>query len=693
MICCLNSACRNPSVPDNTKFCPNCGVPLVILRTRYRPVKFLGGGGFGKTYLAEDIDKLNEKCVIKQLAPQVQGTAGLQKATELFKEEAYRLQQLGEHPQIPTLLGYFQEDSRLYLVQQFIDGQNLLEELQHQGTFNEAKIRDLLQDLLNILQVVHEYKVIHRDIKPENIIQRLYGKVVLIDFGASKLLTNTVVTGQGTMIGSFGYASLEQMEGGVAYPASDLYSLGATCFHLLSGIHPWELWKSQGYGWVRNWQQHLVQPVTDRLKNIIDKLLQEDYQQRYQSAGQVLQDLNSKPIPPTQPVTPPVVPTPGVQPTQSAANISDGKNTKQLFLIAIPLLILIGAGTVYFQGLANNSSSQEAASTEIEQKSAEDFYKEGREKYDKKDLSGAIEDFNQAIKINPDYVLAYISRGLAQSDLGDNQAAVEDYSKAIQINPNYALAYYNRGVARSDLGNNLAAIEDYTQAIKFDPNYALAYYNRGNIRSDLGEKQAAIEDYTQAIKNNPNYAPAYYNRGNIRSDLGEKQAAIEDYTQAIKINPNYASAYNNRGLAHSDLGEKQAAIEDYTQAIRINPNYALAYYNWGNIRRDLGDNQAAIEDYTQAIRINPNYVDAYNNRGLAHYNLKDYQAAIEDYNKAIQININYALAYYNRGLARRDLGEKQAAIEDYRKAASLYRQQGKESSYQDALNQIKKLEG
>ncbi len=119
MLCCLNPACHNPHAPDGTKYCPNCHVPLVILRNRYRPVKSLGGGGFGKTYLAEDIDKLDEKCVIKQFAPQVQETAALQKATELFEQEAKRLQQLGEHPQIPTLLAYFQEDSRLYLIQQY----------------------------------------------------------------------------------------------------------------------------------------------------------------------------------------------------------------------------------------------------------------------------------------------------------------------------------------------------------------------------------------------------------------------------------------------------------------------------------------------------------------------------------------------------------------------------------------------
>lgn len=173
------------------------------MRNRYRPIKSLGSGGFGKTYLAEDIEKLDEKCVIKQFAPQFQVTAGLQKATELFEQEARRLQQLGVHPQVPTLLAYFQEDSLLYLVQQFIDEQNLFKELEQQGTFSEGKIRDLLQDLLNILLVVHQQKVIHRDIKPENIIQREDAKVVLIDFGASKELKQTLMATQGTVIGSF----------------------------------------------------------------------------------------------------------------------------------------------------------------------------------------------------------------------------------------------------------------------------------------------------------------------------------------------------------------------------------------------------------------------------------------------------------------------------------------------------------
>jgi len=290
MLCCLNPACSNPSVADQNKYCPSCGVLLVILRHRYRPLKSLGGGGFGKTYLAEDIDRLNTKCVIKQFAPQIQGAGALKKATDLFKQEAERLEQLGTHPQIPGLWAHFEEHSRLYLVQEFIEGENLLVELEKQGTFSEEKIRGLLLDLLPILEVVHQAQVIHRDIKPANIMRRgSDGKLFLIDFGASKQIQGTVKSG--TQIGTWGYAALEQRQEGQAYPASDLYSVGATCFHLLTGIDPCDLWNQDRYRWVQEWRQHLQQSISPQLGTIVDKLLQKEYQQRYQSAGEVLQAL------------------------------------------------------------------------------------------------------------------------------------------------------------------------------------------------------------------------------------------------------------------------------------------------------------------------------------------------------------------------------------------------------------------
>jgi WD40 repeat protein/tRNA A-37 threonylcarbamoyl transferase component Bud32 len=295
MICCLNPACQNPPCHDATKFCPNCGKPLIVLR-HYRPIRLLGSGGFAKTYLAEDIDKFNELCVIKQFAPHVSSNEALQTATRLFEQEAKRLQQLGEHPQIPTLLAYFKQYNHLYLVQQYIAGKNLLDELDFKGVFNEQKIRDLLLQLLDILNSVHEQKVIHRDIKPENIIRcHSDNKLFLIDFGASKQLTSQVGAKAGTRIGSLGFAPLEQMENRQVYPATDLYSLGVTCFYLMTGVDPWELWKKRGYGWVHNWQQYLSQPVSLQLTRILNKLLQQDYRQRYQSAAEALKELNPLP--------------------------------------------------------------------------------------------------------------------------------------------------------------------------------------------------------------------------------------------------------------------------------------------------------------------------------------------------------------------------------------------------------------
>ncbi|WP_017319012.1 serine/threonine-protein kinase [Mastigocladopsis repens] len=302
MICCLNPDCPNPLNTNGKKLCQTCCTPLVsLLRNRFRIIQVLSDeGGFGRTYLAEDIDKLNERCVIKQLAPRVQDTWALKKAMELFQKEAQRLQELGEHPQIPTLLAYFEQDNYLYLVQQFIDGQNLLREFQQKKKYNPSEIKEILLNLLPILKFIHERGVIHRDIKPQNIIRHraslssISANLVLIDFGCAKQLTAKVQMKIGTSIGSQGYSPIEQIRDGAAYPASDLFSLGATCFHLLTGVSPFKLWTEYGYSWVKDWQQYLKSPIPRELAQVLDKLLQKDIQHRYQSAHDALADLSIK---------------------------------------------------------------------------------------------------------------------------------------------------------------------------------------------------------------------------------------------------------------------------------------------------------------------------------------------------------------------------------------------------------------
>ena len=302
MVCCLNPDCSNPQNPPQTRFCQSCGEAIVpLLLNRFKVTKVLGRGGFGKTYLAEDTHKFDENCVVKQLVPNTQGTWAKKKAIELFKLEAQQLQQLGEHHHIPSLYAYFEQDGYLYLVQQFIQGQNLLEELEEKGVWHEAAIKNLLLELLPVLSFVHKNGVIHRDIKLENIMRRQTstrvgktGDLVLIDFGVSKQLSSTVLTTAiGTMIGSQGYAPLEQMRGGKAYPASDLFSLGATCFHLLTNIHPGSLQVEQGYSWIKNWCSHLPSRVSSDFIRVMDRLLVKDVKLRYQSAHEVIRDLQT----------------------------------------------------------------------------------------------------------------------------------------------------------------------------------------------------------------------------------------------------------------------------------------------------------------------------------------------------------------------------------------------------------------
>ncbi|MBD2484490.1 serine/threonine-protein kinase [Planktothrix sp. FACHB-1365] len=309
MVCCLNPTCDQPENPEGITYCQSCGTKLIErLRDRYRPTDFLGEGGFGRTYRGEDLDRLNAPCVIKQLAAKVQGTWALKKAIELFQQEAQRIQSLGENnPHIPTLYAYFEVEEQLYLVQEYIEGQNLLQELQIQGLWNEKQIKHLLLELLPVLQDIHSKQVIHRDIKPENIMRRSRsggkGEFVLIDFGVSKQLSATakVTTQIGTRLGSFGYAPFEQIQAGEAYPASDLFSLGATCFQLLTGVSPHELWLKQGYSWIEKWQSYLKQPLKDpQLKQVLNQCLKEDWQDRYSSAEAALKALNQKTVPPPQ---------------------------------------------------------------------------------------------------------------------------------------------------------------------------------------------------------------------------------------------------------------------------------------------------------------------------------------------------------------------------------------------------------
>lgn len=259
----------------------------MLLQERYRLQKLIGKEGFCKTFLAVDEGQFPPvPCVVQQFWHYNQ-------TPEDFIKKAQRLEELGKHPQIPALLAYFQENQYCYLVQELITGTNLATLLEEQGVFSETQIWQLLAGILPVLKFISDCQIIHRDLKPENIICRFTlekaafeENLVLVDFAAAKLITGINQLTNEPGIGSPEYAAPEQARGEAVF-ASDLYSLGVTCIYLLTQIPPFDLFDIANNGWV--WRQYLTTRVSDRLGQILDKLLQNAVKERFGSADEVMQ--------------------------------------------------------------------------------------------------------------------------------------------------------------------------------------------------------------------------------------------------------------------------------------------------------------------------------------------------------------------------------------------------------------------
>jgi CHASE2 domain-containing sensor protein/predicted Ser/Thr protein kinase len=261
-----------------------------LLGDRYQTINILGAGGFATTYLAEDNNKPSKpRCAIKHLTPARRDAAFVDMARRLFNTEAAILERLGTHDQIPNLLAYFEQNGEFYLVQELVEGQCLDEELaQSAEPWTETKVIDLLQQMLPVLEYIHERGVIHRDIKPSNIIRRSKDNVfVLIDFGAVKEINPQLPDGCTIAIGTRGYTPAEQYAGFPRF-ASDVFALGTIAIETATNTNPRDISANEKTGRLE-WEE--LAPISPELKAIINKMVAYQYQQRYQRAADVLQDL------------------------------------------------------------------------------------------------------------------------------------------------------------------------------------------------------------------------------------------------------------------------------------------------------------------------------------------------------------------------------------------------------------------
>lgn len=677
---------------------------------RYQIIRYLGGGGFGETFVACDTQLPGlPQCVVKKLKPQANDPVTLETARRLFDTEAQVLYKLGNHDRIPQLLAYFEEDAQFYLVQEFIIGHDLSEELTPGKTLSQDQVILLLQEILEILEFVHQQQVIHRDVNPRNLLRRQQdNKLILIDFGAVKQIATQVITPEGqtkstVAIGTPGYIPGEQAHGTPKY-SSDIYAVGIIAIQALTGLSPEQIEKDADTNEII-WHNHTK--VSPEFAQFIDKMVCYDFRQRYSSATSTLQALKElkQPSYGTIALSPASLPLPN--------NPTTNKPKKGIFVKLLLAIFLIGATAttsifVVRSINANNATSlykQGNTLFELQRyKDALAAYKQainissdfaqgwnGQAKtlLALKQYPTALAAYDKAIQLKPDYVEAWSGRGFTLQNLQRHSEAIASFDKALKLNNNYPevwnakgeaynnlkqydqaiqafdkaiefksdnyTAWYNKGLALHNLKKYEEAIAAYDKGLELKPDYEPAWYNRGNALVNLNRYEDAFTAYDKAVQYNPNYYPALLSRGNVLVTLRRYPEAVEAFNQVIKKNPNNYQALYNRGWSLHQSQRYAEAIESYKKAAAIKPSDYQTWYNLGNSQYNLQQYIEAIASYNRAVRYRPNAYESWYSKGNALLNLKRYQEAIASYNQAIKYNPNYQQAIEGRQQAQNKL--------------------------------------
>ncbi len=545
-----------------------------LLRGRYYIIRQLGGGVFGQTYLAEDRQQLDAAvCVVKQLKSRLNEPLTLREVKRRFSTEATFLERLGSHDRIPKLLDRFEENQEFYLVQEFIEGEDLSKEIKEGKCLTEAQVIALLKDVLEILEFIHQQGVIHCGIKPSNLIRRRHdGKIVLINFGAGKEIGTSVVKLQRQRITTLplaidGYMAPEQWDTRPRF-SSDIYALGMTAIQALTGKSPNWFQKDTQTGEVL-WRQTGI-PVSQSLAKILDKTVCYDFRERYQSASEVLKALRKS----------------------ESIKLALPRFIKLKPILAIPLI----AGVILSILLPRLSIDK-----------ANGLYNEGNKLLNSEQYEKAITVYNQVIGLKPDFYEALSNRGYALGKLHRYKDSLESCEKALQIKSDDVLALNCKGVALQRLQQYDKALAAYDQALQLDQFFVDGWNNRGETLMQLNRDEEAIVAFDKAINIKYNYYFAWNNKGRALYRLGRYQEAIDVFNKAIELKPDYYYAWIGLGNALTQLQQIQPALAAYDQATRIEPNAYEAWYSRGLALEKLQYYKEALYSYNRAIQINPNY--------------------------------------------------------------------------------------
>jgi serine/threonine protein kinase len=651
-----------------------------LLVGRYKLLRELARGGFGITYLAKDAQSSNTDCVVKKLNPQ---NADIETAKILFQREAHILYYLQQNRQIPKYFNYFEDGQDFYLVQEYIQGKSLDQLLDKLWT--KTEVIDFLREILLILKYLHQINIIHRDIKPSNVIRRDKDKkFVLIDFGSVKQLDPRYLSSKfshqqppplHTMIGTPGYAPVEQMEGRPSFN-SDIYGLGITAIQLLTGIRPRNL--------ERDAEDNVIFPggvdIDAPLAHILTTMVYTSPERRYQFVDDVLDSLNTilghynngstgnenatvrnlDDIAETK-----VDPTPlfgSPNPIQVSPKIV-------LRLWHIPILVTVIGIIVVGLELINPFIRP--------------FYYsyEGNRLLDLRQPEAALEQFENLKELKPNSVEAWKGRGDALLSLGSDNRALDSYNKALSLQSNNLKALNNKGKVLYKMGQYQDALETHEKVVAIDSNNAEAWSGKGLAYMGLGKYEEASKSFDKLRQIRPDEPRIWYEIGLATELLQGPQAARKHYEEALwsydfflKRKPQNLIAWTDRGTVLLKLGRLEDALKSYQKALEIDRNFYEALLGTGNSYFAMGikKREEALLAFNQASKVRPEDYQVWHNRGivLTQY-FKDHEGALQSFEKVVELRNNFYPAWQSKGLALLELKRYEAALNAFDKAKSI----------------------
>jgi eukaryotic-like serine/threonine-protein kinase len=644
---------------------------------RYKVIRQLGVGGFGRTYLAEDLHLPGHpQCVVKQLKPQFRSDDTLQMARRCFNTEAQVLYQLGSHGQIPRLLAHFEDNQEFYLAQEFVEGASLTKELVEGQPWSESQVVALLKDVLQVLTFVHEKQVIHRDLKPSNLIRRQSdGKIVLIDFGAVKQVSSQPQTESGLTnltisIGTQGYMPNEQLAGKPRF-SSDIYAVGVLGIQCLTGIHPKHL--DDDEKGELSWHYRATH-ISDALREMLDRMVRYDFRDRYPSAIEALEDLDSlatvsDEVPPAFQVLPRAIEdaNPESRSRLGNADLRDPDITAPHLIpedefSAVDLTLSSDEGSA--TAIWDQADSQR--STLMLQNSAGKLINDtaGSTSSDLSNHNLSPEHRANPADSHQRHFQDSSRTGLTHA-VGGARPDAEPRSTLLQSSPPRrkrvqfllkvfsALGIITMAVAASlavqtvmPIGGSQSTSGGSDRTTPQPDEMAPPSLESTNFTEILdyahqvmgkNQYETALQYYNRAITLQSDSAVAYAGRCEALNQLQRPESAMVACNDALAYDPNLIVALWSRGNALMLQNRTYEALRTYEDVTFLQGNFAPGWIKRGVALQELGRSAEALQALDQGIILDRDSAEAWQTKGAALLTLQRYEEAIVALDKALQL--------------------------------------------------------